>query len=361
MVRIEISGRGLLAAVAAGLSIWALWQLWGLVLLVLAAFIFMAALAPAVGWLESRGVPRAAAVLLLLFGILLAVAGMFATVAPAVYEEVQDLRANLPEYAADVEQLGADFGFDTSDWELERRAREIDWTELVSGRLALTYGQRVAYALFSTVTVLVLTAYLLMDARRLRAFVLRFVPERRQPDAQHFLKELSRVVGGYVRGQLVTSAVIGMYTTVVLAAVGVPNPLAFGILAAFADVIPLVGAFIAIVPATLAAFQESPTQAAIVLGLLLVYQQFEDRYLVPKVYSRTLNVPPLVVLLAVLVGAELLGIAGVLLALPAAAAGRVVLDYYWPPPSEPTPPPDSATAETPGETEPPAQAAPKLR
>lgn len=330
MFRLEISGRGLLALGAAGLALWALWQLWELVLLIVAALILMAALAPAVRWLELRGVPQGAAILAVLASILLIVAGMFATVAPAIYEEVQDLRENLPVYAADLERLGEDLGFDTSDWDLERRAREIDWTEVVSGRLALTYGQRVAYALFSTVTVLVLTAYFLADARRLRAFVLRFVPETRQGDADHFLRELSRVVGGYVRGQLVTSSVIGVYTTIVLVAVGVPNPLAFGILAAFADVIPLIGAFIAIVPATLAAFQESPTQAAIVLGLLLAYQQFEDRYLVPKVYSRTLNVPPLVVLLAVLVGAELLGIAGVLLALPAAAAGRVVLDYYWP-------------------------------
>lgn len=330
MLRVEVSGRGALLLLLVGVSLWVVWQLWGLLLLVIAALILMTALTPAVAAIESRGVPRPVAVLGALLFVLLAVAGMFATVAPAVYEEVQDLRANLPTYAADVERLAKDLGFDTADWELERRAREIDWTELVSGRLALTYGQRVAYALFSSLTVLVLTAYLLMDAPRLRAFLFRFVPEARHADAQHFLRELGRVVGGYVRGQLVTSAIIGAYTAIVLSALQIPNALAFGILAAFADVVPLVGAFIAIVPATLAAFQESPTQAAIVLGLLLAYQQFEDRYLVPKVYSRTLNVPPLVVLLAVLVGAELLGIAGVLLALPAAAAGRVVLDYYWP-------------------------------
>jgi predicted PurR-regulated permease PerM len=108
----------------------------------------------------------------------------------------------------------------------------------------------------------------------------------------------------------------------------VPNAVAFGVLAAFADIIPLVGAFIAIVPAVVAAFQESPTQAVVVLAALLVYQQFEDRFLVPKIYGQTLNLPALVVLMAVLVGGELMGIAGVLLALPAAAAGRVVLDYY---------------------------------
>ncbi len=330
-MRIEVSTKGLLGILLAGLAIWGLQRLWGIVLLVLFSFILMTALLPLVELATKRGVPRAAAVLGILAALLLVVAGMFATVAPAMFDQVERLRGNLPDYAAEAERLAADLGFDTSDWELERRAREIDWTQLVSGRLALDYGQRVVYAFFSTLTVLVLTAYLLMDAPRLRRFLFRFVPAEREPDAEHFLRELARVVGGYVRGQLFTSAAIGVFTTVVLAATGVPDPIAFGIVAAFADVIPIVGAFIAVVPATLAAFQESATQAVIVLAALLAYQQFEDRFLVPKVYSHTLNVPPLVVLLAVLVGGELLGIAGVLLALPAAAAGRVVLDYYFPP------------------------------
>jgi predicted PurR-regulated permease PerM len=79
---------------------------------------------------------------------------------------------------------------------------------------------------------------------------------------------------------------------------------------------------------TLAAFQESPTQAIIVLALLLLYQQFEDRFLTPRVYGQTLNLPPLVVLVAVLAGGQLLGIAGVLLAMPAAAVARVGFDYW---------------------------------
>ena len=124
-----------------------------------------------------------------------------------------------------------------------------------------------------------------------------------------------------------TSLIISLYTLAVLLFVDVENPVAYAVLAGFADVIPLIGAFIATVPATFAAFQDSPTKAVIVLACLLFYQQFEDRYLVPRVYGATLNLPPLVVLIAVLIGAELMGITGVLLALPAAAAGRVAFDY----------------------------------
>jgi predicted PurR-regulated permease PerM len=142
------------------------------------------------------------------------------------------------------------------------------------------------------------------------------------------LEALGRVVGGYVRGQTITSAAIGVYTLLVLLAVDVENAYAYAVLAAFADIIPLVGAFIAVIPAGLNAFQESPTKGIIVVGLLVLYQQFEDRVLVPRVYGQTLNLPPIVVFIAVLVGAQLLGIVGVLLAIPAAAAGRVAVEFY---------------------------------
>lgn len=328
MLKVELSYRGLIVLGLAILSLWAVVQVWQVVLLMLTALIFMAALLPYVEWLVRHGINRVLAVVLIVVAILVGIGSMVAIVAPAMFDEFRDLRSNLPIYAADFEEFMADFGFKTDRWDLPERAEEINWGDLISGSQAVDYGQRVAFGVFSAFTVLVLTAYLLVDTKRLRTFLFRFVPEEREPDAEHFLRALSRVVGGYVRGQLITSTIIGVYTLVVLLAVDVPNAVAFGVLAAFADIIPLIGAFIAIVPAVVAAFQESPEQALIVLIALLVYQQFEDRFLVPRIYGQTLNLPAIVVLVAVLVGGELLGVTGVLLALPAAAAGRVVLDYY---------------------------------
>lgn len=328
MLKVELSYRGLIVVGLAILSLWALVRVWQVVVLMLTAFIFMAALLPYVEWLVRHGINRVVAVLLIVLAVLVGIGSMVAIVAPAMFDEFRDLRSNLPVYAEDFEKFMADFGFKTDRWDLPERAEEINWGDLISGSQAVDYGQRVAFGVFSAFTVLVLTAYLLVDTKRLRAFLFRFVPQEREPDAEHFIRALSRVVGGYVRGQLITSTIIGVYTLVVLLVVDVPNAVAFGVLAAFADIIPLIGAFIAIVPAVVAAFQESPEQALIVLIALLVYQQFEDRFLVPRIYGQTLNLPAIVVLVAVLVGGELLGVTGVLLALPAAAAGRVVLDYY---------------------------------
>lgn len=325
MLKIEVSYRAILLLALMLVSLWALTKLWPIILLIVTAFIFHAALLPYVEWLVSRRIPRTLAVLAILLAIVGALGALSALVVPAMVDEFSDLRNDLPEDAQDLEDFLRDFGIDV---ELSERARDIDWDNVISGQAAVDYGQRALTVLLATITVIVLTAYLLVDTPRLSRFLYQFVPPGREPEMEHFLSAMSRVVGGYIRGQVVTSACIFAYTLVVLLAAGVPNAVAFAVLAGFVDIIPLIGATIAVVFPTIAAFQESPTQAIIVLALLLLYQQFEDRFLTPRVYGQTLNLPPLVVLIAVLVGGQLLGIVGVLLAMPAAAVARVGFDYW---------------------------------
>ena len=325
MLKLELSYRGILFAVLAALTLFALIRLWPLVLLIVTAFIFMAALLPYVEWLVRKGVRRTGAVLLIFLAILLILIGLFALVVPAMVDEFQNIRDNLPKDARQMQDLLADVGLHV---ELEQRARDVDFANLVSGQTAFNYGQRAVQIVLSAFTIIVLTAYLLIDTPRLSRFLYQFVPTGREPEANQLLESLERVVGGYIRGQVITSVAIALYTLVVLLILGVPNAIAFAVLAGFADIIPLLGVFIATVPPVFAAFDKSPTKALIVLGLLLLYQQFEDRFLVPRVYSSTLNLPPLIVLIAVLAGGELFGIPGILLALPAAAAGRVGLEYF---------------------------------
>jgi predicted PurR-regulated permease PerM len=325
LIKLELSYRAILLVVVALVGLWALTKLWPIVLLVLTAFIFQAALLPYVEWMVRRGLPRTVSVLLIVFAILAVLGGLSAVVVPAMVEEFSDLRDNLEVYAQDLEDFLADVGIDA---ELSDPARDVDWDNIISGQAAVDYGQRALTVVLAAITVMVLTAYLLVDTPRLSRFLYQFVPPGREPEMEQVLTQLQRVVGGYIRGQVVTSACIFAYTLVVLLIVDVPNAIAFAVLAAFVDIIPLIGATIAVVFPTLAAFQESPTQAIIVLVLLMLYQQFEDRFLTPRVYGQTLNLPPLVVLIAVLAGGQLLGIAGVLLAMPAAAITRVGFDYW---------------------------------
>ena len=279
---------------------------------------------PYVEALVARGVPRGGAVLLIVGAIVAALVTTVSLMVPPLVEEIASVRANLPHSARELEELAATFGLRI---ELQERAANIDWDGLLSGRAAVDAGQQLLTTTFSIITIIVLAAYLLSDRPRLARFIGQFIPEERKPDANQLFFSISRVVGGYLRGQLITSMAIGVFMFVLLRILGVANPLAFAVLAAFADVVPLIGAFIATVPPVAAALQESATKAVIVLVALILYQQFEDRFLVPRVYGRTLNLPPIIVLIAVLAGAELLGVTGVLLSLPLAAAARVGIDY----------------------------------
>jgi predicted PurR-regulated permease PerM len=310
-----------LALVAA----WALLKLWPIVVILATSFILMTALLPFVEWQVAHRVPRTAAVTVIMIAIFATLAGVLVLVVPATVDELSDLKRNLPEDARQMDDLLADFGIEA---DLESRARDIDWDRVVSGGTAFDYGQRALAIALALLTTLFLTAYLLADGPRMNRFLYQFVPPGREPEVEHWLGTLRRVVGGYVRGQVITTVIISVYTFVVLVAAGVPNAAAFAILAGFFDIIPVIGATLAVLMPTIAAFQESPTTALVVLVLLMLYQQFEDRLLAPRVYGSTMNLPPVAVLVAVLVGGQLFGVAGVLLAMPAAATARVGLDYY---------------------------------
>ena len=142
MLKVEVSYRGLVALGAALLTLWALVRLWPVLLLVVTAFIFMAALLPYVEWLVRRGVNRIVAVLLILLTVFAGLGSVVAIVAPAMFDEFRDLRSNLPQYASDFEQFMQNFGFDTERWDLPERAAEIKWDEIISGSQAVDFGQR---------------------------------------------------------------------------------------------------------------------------------------------------------------------------------------------------------------------------
>lgn len=324
MLRLEISYRGIITIVVVLAALWAVLQLWPVIILVLISVLLMLGLLPFVDALVRRGIGRAYAVILILLIALGFIALMFSVMVPALISESQAAKENLPDSAREIENLLASFGINV---ELQQKARDFDWDDLLSGSAAVNAGQRLLSATLSILTVLVMTAYLLADTPRMGRFIGQFISDGRKDEAERLFQAMSRVVGGYLRGQLITSLAIGAFTFVLLNILSVPNPLAFAVFAAFVDIVPLVGALAATIPPTAAALQDSSTKALIVVVGMIVYQQFEDRYLVPRIYGRMLNLPPIIVLIAVLAGAELMGIIGVLLALPLTAAARVAVDF----------------------------------
>jgi predicted PurR-regulated permease PerM len=137
---------------------------------------------------------------------------------------------------------------------------------------------------------------------------------------------LETIVGAYIRGQLITCLLIAVFSFVLLVACGVPNAMALAVFAGVADVLPYIGAFLSIGPMALAALARGPVVVAVILLIMLAYEEFESRVLVPRIYGRALRLPASVVLFALLAGGTLMGILGALLALPVAAAVMMLIE-----------------------------------
>jgi len=176
--------------------------------------------------------------------------------------------------------------------------------------------------------VLITALYLVLDGRRLYAWLLAYVPRRHRVKMARTVPEVSAVVYGYVRGQVITSALFAAFAALVLSLLKVPAALPLAILAGICDVIPLEGIVVATAPATLLALTVSPGTAAAVTGLYAGYHLLEAYVIVPWVYGRSLRLSTLGVLLALIVGGAVQGILGAVIVLPLVAAYPIV-ERIW--------------------------------
>jgi predicted PurR-regulated permease PerM len=268
---------------------------------------------------------------------------------PTIVAQVNDFVDAVPSYVEDLTAGRGKLGFLEREYQITERVREAisegGATKILglSGTaLAVTKG--VVTAIVATLTIAFLTLFMLLEGPKWVERFYGLLPEEKQPRMRAIGDQIYRTVGGYVTGNLAISLIAGIATTLVLTAVGVPYALALGLLVAILDLIPLAGATIAAVAVSTVAFLDSTQSGIIVLVFFIVYQQLENHVLQPIVYGRTVQLSPLVVLIAVLIGAELAGVIGALAAIPVAGTIQVIL-LDWlahrrarraPPPGEPT-------------------------
>jgi len=190
----------------------------------------------------------------------------------------------------------------------------------------LGYSPQAVLVVGYGVTTLVLSFYLLADGKRAQGAAYAIVPRHYHMRLARILQNMQTIVGGYMRGQLITSAAIGVFTFLLLLICHVPNALSLALLAAMVDVLPFIGALMIIIPAVLAALPLGLPIAIVVLTGLLIYMEFENRILVPRVYGHVLRLSSTAVILALVAGGILMGIVGALLALPIAAGILMILE-----------------------------------
>jgi len=324
LVRFEISPRSIAWILATIVGVWLFLQLRAIVLLLVVALVFAGTFNPLVEWTERRGIKRLYALTLLFVALLLATSLLIFLTVPPLFEQLAQIVRDAPQHRDQLIALLQQRDF-TAPLARALQNAGLEQTFARTENNLVGYTPEVLTALGWAVTTLFLSFYLLADGTRMRGTVYAIVPRDYHMRLARILQNLEAIVGGYMRGQLITSVAIGVFTYLLLVICGVPNALSLALFAAVVDVIPFIGGLLATAPAVLVALSKGLPTGLVVLLALFIYQEFENRILLPKVYGRALRLAPATVVLALLAGGLLLGVIGALLALPIAAGLQMMV------------------------------------
>ena len=213
-------------------------------------------------------------------------------------------------------------------------AQAITWFQQHGGGAAasaVTVLVGTAALFASLIAIPVLAAYLLFDSEIIKRFFMGFVPERRRESTLGLLGELEEVLGGFIRGQLLVGASVGVIIAIGLMIFKVPYAILIGAMAGALDLIPYIGPVIAFIPALIIGISAGGTGMALAVGLVfLVANQLEGHVIAPNIVSRTIKLSPSAIVVAVLIGGELYGVPGMFIAVPVAGIIRVLLLHIIP-------------------------------
>lgn len=319
---------GGLGVAAAFVVAWAVYSARGVLLLIGLALFIAVGLEPVVARLHRLGTRRGVAVLIVVLVAVAVLGGVLALAIPPLSTEVNLLIKKGPGYVQDLNNRSSFLGHLNHQYHIEAQVKKA----LTGGGLSsaasgvLGAGKVVFGAVTSVVVVILLTIYFLAGLPRVTRMVYRLVPHSRRARTGLLIDEAFARVGGFVLGNVLTSVIAGVGTFIWLEIFGIPYPVLLSVFVALMDLIPIVGSTIAGVIVALVALTVSLPVAIATAVYYLVYRQAEDYLITPRVMRRTVEVPGLVTVIAVLLGGALLGIIGALIAIPVAAAIKLVLE-----------------------------------
>ena len=289
--------------------------------------------------LLSKRMPRALAVLVVYVVVLGLIAIAVAYLAPTVARQALELSRAFPTTLQSLERQAADPSSSSLLKHLPPEIRAFALSNLaragaIVGAVAASLGLRAFGILRETITVgvdllltLTLTFFFVTDVERIRAGFMRLVPKKARLGVADFIDEADVVIAGFVRGQVILALIIGLATMLILVVMRVPYALLLAVVAGIASLVPLLGEFIGAIPIfVVALIAAGPIRALVVVGLFILVFEAQGRVLAPIIVGKSVGVSALVIFIAIVVGAESLGILGMILAVPVAGIIRIALD-----------------------------------
>lgn len=315
------------------LANWAFHQLVGLLIDILIAFFLALAVEPAVARLSARGMRRGLATGLVFLAIAIGVAGFFTLLGSMLAAQITTMVENFPSYVDSViGWVNRTFHTDFSRVEIQQSVLHSDWLQKYAKNSAggvLDVSATVLGGLFQLLTVVLFAFYFAADGPRLRRALCSVLPPNRQAEVLRAWELAVAKTGGYLYSRALMALVSGIAHYVLLEILGVPYAPALAIWVGFvSQFIPTIGTYLAGALPMLLAFTVDPWYAVWVLGFVVVYQQFENYVLQPRITARTVDIHPAVAFGSVVAGTALLGAVGALIAIPATATLQGFLGAY---------------------------------
>jgi predicted PurR-regulated permease PerM len=305
-----------------------------LVWIVIAGF-FAVALYPVVNWVErhARWCRRSLATLAVFLLVVIVLGGLIAVFAVPLAREGTALAHQLPSLISDARAGRGPVGH------LLVRTHLLDYLQRNEGRVrsfisglgapALGFLRTAATGVVATITIFVLSFLMVLQGPKLIEGTLALCPVERAAHIRAVGTDCAKTITGYISGNLLISVIAGGLAYVVLLLLGIPFAGLIALFVGIADLIPLVGATLGAVVAALAGFAHSVPAGIIVVAFFILYQQLENHLLQPLIFSRTVKLNPLTVLVAILVAVELAGLLGALIAIPVAAMIQIIARDVW--------------------------------
>jgi predicted PurR-regulated permease PerM len=320
---VEVLGMVLFAVAAVGV----VYLAWGAITLVLIALLAALALSPAVEFFVGHGLRRGWAAGLVFVLALCALALLGLLLIPPLVTQVSHFIHAVPGMLADLGKGHGPFGF------FERKFHVVEQVnKFVSGKSAVAAAGSgigvvlgVAGTLVGLVVIAFLTFFMLLEGPEWVERFMSLLPEGVRPRYRRIGAGISRTVGGFVTGNLLASLLGGAITTGVLFAAGLPYPVPLGVFVALLDLLPVFGAFIALGIVAAVAFAHGLVTGVVVTGVVFLYHQFEVYYLRPIIYGRMIQLSPLAVLVAAVLGVALAGPIGAIAAIPLGGVIQLIL------------------------------------
>ena len=323
-INIDISSSSIFKILVVIFLVWILYLIRDVVVILLFAFILVSILEPAINWLRFKKVPKTLSVILVYLILLSIFAGIMALLIPPFTDQIDQLSTTFPIYwqkfSIEFRNIGQFLNQYGVGQEIENAFKNLKYSLPQTTTGIFSQVGHFLAGVFTIFVILVITFYILVEENATKRIFRSILPSQYLPYTYQVFNRIQNKLGLWLRGQLILSFIVGLFVYIGLLLLGVKYALILGIIAGLFEFIPYLGPIFSGFIAISLTFFQSPIKALLVLILYIVIQAMENNILVPKIMQRAVGLNPVISIIALLVGGNLGGVIGAILAIPVATA-----------------------------------------